>query len=162
MKKRPTQNQESSATVEGAHIIAPGRLPSKLNTVVAEVLCRLLNQERLTSLDAVSGASTTRLSAVTFYLAEKYGWPIVATDRAAGCRDGRIAWVAQYRLDSEVITAAMAKGAGPWCLKVRAARLARRANAARAKLLADRANAARLARRQHRGQAGLFDGGAHG
>ena len=148
MKKRPTQNQESSATVEGAHIIAPGRLPSKLNTVVAEVLCRLLNQERLTSLDAVSGASTTRLSAVTFYLAEKYGW--------------RIAWVAQYRLDSEVITAAMAKGAGPWCLKVRAARLARRANAARAKLLADRANAARLTRRQHPGQAGLFDGGAHG
>ncbi len=162
MKNRPTQNQESSATVEGARIIGPGRLPSKLNTVVAEVLCRLLNQERLTGLDAVTEASTTRLAAVVHYLTEKYGWAIVATDRAAGCRDGRIAWVAQYRLDSEVIAAAMTQGAGPWCVKVRAARLARRDNAARAKLMADRANAARLSRRQHPGQAGLFDGGGHG
>ena len=104
----------------------------------------------------MSEASTTRLSAVTFYLVGKYQWPIEARDKAAGCRDGRVAWVAEYLLSPEVITQAMAAGAGDWCAKVRAARLARRAHAAQARSDADRANAARNTRRQHPGQWGLF------
>ena len=83
MKTPDTAKAVSSATRQGAQIISPGGLPAKLNTVTAEVLARLLNYERLTSLDAVDEASTTRLSAVTFYLAEKYGWPIEAVDKAA-------------------------------------------------------------------------------
>lgn len=160
MKTPETTKAVSSATRQGAQIIGPGGLPSKLNTVTAEVLARLLNYERLTSLDAVDEASTTRLSAVTFYLAEKYGWPIAAMDKAAGCRDGRVAWVAEYFLDPEIVARAMAAGAGDWCAKVRAARRARRTNAAQARREAERANAARKARRIHPGQQALFEGGA--
>ena len=125
----------------------------------AEVLARLLNYERLTSLDAVDEASTTRLSAVTFYLAKKYDWPIEAVDKAAGCRDGRIAWVAEYFIAPEVVARAMAAGAGDWCGKVRTARRARRAHAAQARRDAERANAARKTRRHQPGQQGLFEGG---
>ena len=160
MKTPDTTKAVSSATRQGAQIIGPGGLPAKLNTVTAEVLARLLNYERLTSLDAVDEASTTRLSAVTFYLAEKYGWPIEAVDKAAGCRDGRVAWVAEYLLDPEIVARAMATGAGDWCAKVRAARRARRAHAAQARREAERANAARSARRHHPGQQGLFEEGA--
>ncbi len=160
MKNARPAKAESSATRQGAQIIAPGGLPIKVNTVTAEVLCRLLNHERLTSLDAVSEASTTRLSAVTFYLCEAYGWAIEATDKAAGCRDGRVAWVSEYSLPAETIARAMAAGAGVWCASVRAARLARRAHAARAKREAERVNAARRTRREHMAQAGLFEGGA--
>ena len=160
MKTPDTTKAASSAPGQGGQIIAPGGLPAKLNTVTAEVLARLLNHERLTSLDAVSEASTTRLSAVTHYLAKEYGWPIEAVDKAAGCRDGRVAWVAEYFLDPQVIARAMAAGAGDWCAKVRAARRARRAHAARARREAERANAARKARRNHPGQQGLFEGGA--
>ena len=159
MKTPDTTKAVSSATRQGAQIIGPGGLPAKLNTVTAEVLARLLNYERLTSLDAVDEASTTRLSAVTFYLAEKYAWPIEAVDKAAGCRDGRVAWVAEYFLDPEIVARAMAAGAGDWCAKVRAARRARRAHAAQARRDAERANAARNARRPHPGQQGLFEAG---
>ena len=160
MKTPDTTKAVSSATRQGAQIIAPGGLPDKLNTVTAEVLARLLNHGRLTSIDAVSEASTTRLSAVTHCLAKEYGWPIEAVDKAAGCRDGRVAWVAEYFLDPQVIAHAMAAGAGDWCAKVRPARRARRAHAARARRGAERANAARNARRNDPGQQGLFEGGA--
>jgi hypothetical protein len=153
---RPSK-AESSAPGQGAPIIAPGGFPTKLGSVCAEVLARLLNHERLTSLDAVKEASTTRLSAVTHYLATVYGWPIVADDRAAGCRDGRVAWVAEYSLPSDTVARAMAAGASAWCAKVRAARRALRAKAAEAKRAAERANVVRK-RRPHPGQSDLFDG----
>ena len=93
MKTPDTAKAVSSATRQGAQIISPGGLPAKLNTVTAEVLARLLNYERLTSLDAVDEASTTRLSAVTFYLAEKYGWPIEAMDKAAAVMAAWHGWL---------------------------------------------------------------------
>ena len=160
MKTPDTTKAVSSATRQGAQIIGPGGLPAKLNTVTAEVLARLLNYERLTSLDAVDEASTTRLSAVTHYLGKEYGWPIEADDKAAGCRDGRVAWVAEYFLAPEIVARAMAAGAGEWCAKVRAARRSRRAHAAQARRDAERANAALKARRHHPGQQGLFEGDA--
>lgn len=160
MKTPDTAKTVSSATRQGARIIGPGVLPAKLDTVTAEVLARLLNHERLTSLDAVDEASTTRLSAVTHYLGNAYGWAIKVIDKAAGCRDGRVAWVAEYFLPPEIIARAMAAGAGEWRSKVRAARNARRANAAQARREAERANAARKARRIHPGQQALFEGGA--
>ena len=160
MKTPDTAKAVSSATRQGAQIISPGGLPAKLNTVTAEVLARLLNYERLTSLDAVFEASTTRLSAVAHYLARQYGWEIEAVDKAAGCRDGRVAWVAEYFIAPEIVARAIAAGAGDWCAKVRAARRARRAHAARARREAERANAARSARSHHPGQQGLFEEGA--
>ena len=111
-----------------------------------------------TILDAVSEASTTRLGGATFYLINHYGWPIEATSKAAGCRDGRVAWVSEYWLPVEIIARAMAAGAGQWCAQVRAARRARRAPAAQARREAERANAARKARRHCPGQQALFEG----
>ena len=140
-------------------IIAAGGFPVKQNTVTADVLARLLAGERLTSLDTVYDASTTRLGAVVFYLANDYGWPIQSIDKAAGCKDGRVAWVSEYFLPAEIITRAVAAGAGEWCVTVRAARNKRRANAAQARREASRANAASSARRQHPAQWGLFEVG---
>lgn len=157
MKTPEPSKKDPSAIGQGAQIISPGKFPTKLNTVTAEVLERLLNYERLTSLDAVSEASTTRLSAVTHYLGKEYGWPIEADFKAAGCRDGRVAWVAEYFLAPEIIARAMAAGAGAWSAKVRAARRARRTQAAQARRNAERANASRRAGRSHPGQQGLFD-----
>ena len=123
------------------------------------MLARLLAGERLTSLDTVYEASTTRLGAVVFYLANDYGWRIQSIDKAAGCKDGRVAWVSEYFLPAEIIICAMAAGAGEWCAAVRTARNKRRAHAAQARRDASLANAASTARSQHLGQWGLFEGG---
>ena len=154
---RPIED-EASAPGTGSRIIATGGYPAKLATVTAEVLARLLAGERLTSLDGVRDASTTRLSAVVFYLQTEYGWPIEAADKAAGCRDGRVSWVAEYAMPSASIARAMAAGAAAWCTDVRRARAVLRANAARASRNAERINAARNPGRPSPGQRGLFDG----
>ena len=151
---------ESSVTRQGAQIIAAGGFPAKQNTVTADVLARLLAGERLTSLDTVYEASTTRLGAVVFYLAKEYSWQIKSIDKAAGCKDGRVAWVSEYFMPTEIIACAMAAGAGEWCAQVRAARCKRRAHAAQARREASRANAARNAYCQQPGQGTLFEGSA--
>lgn len=137
-----------------------GGFPARKNTVTADVLARLLNGERLTSLDTVYEASTTRLGAFTFRLRDDYGWQIETLPTACGCNDGRVSWVHEYFLPAEVITCALAAGAAEWCAEVRAERRKRRAHAAQAKREAIRANAARHARRPHPGQCGLFEGNA--
>ena len=157
--KRPTlQKAESSVTRQDAHIIGAGDFPVKQNTVTADVLARLLTGERLTSLDTVYEASTTRLGAVVFYLAKKYGWQIESIDKAAGCKDGRVAWVSEYFLSNETRTHTLAAGAVQWCAAVRAARTKRRTQAAQARREASRANAARNAYRLQPGQGTLFEG----
>lgn len=116
------------------------RFPSKCSSVTAAVLARLLNSERLTALDAVSGASTTRLAAVVHYLNHAYGWPIASQDKAAACGDGRVAFVAEYHLPADAIERAIAVGATEWCADVRAARAAQRDGAGRAVQKARQAN----------------------
>jgi hypothetical protein len=159
MKNARPSKEDASVPGQGADIIAVGRYPAKCDTVTAEVLARLLAHEKLTSLDGVREASTTRLSAVVHYLQSEYGWPIEATDKAAGCRDGRISWVAEYGLPHASIAAAMVAGAGVWCGRVRRCRTARRANAANARRQAARMNTARARARlqSHPAQAGLFE-----
>ncbi|MDI1259588.1 hypothetical protein [Aquabacterium sp.] len=156
---RPNIKTESSATVQGAPIVMPFGFPAKLNTVCAEVLCRLLLGERLTGLGAVGEASTTRLAAHIFYLEDSYAWQIERIDKVAGCKDGRITYVAEYFLHQSVIAHAMGRDAAQWCAKVKAARLKLRANAAKAKQQAERANRATAKRRQDAEQRALFDGG---
>ena len=160
MKTPETTKAESSVTRQGTQIITVGGFPVKQNTVTADVLARLLTGERLTSLNTVYEASTTRLGAVVFYLVNKYGWQIQSIDKAAGCKDGRVAWVSEYFLGNDTLTHALAASAGQWCAAVRAARTKRRAHAAQARREASRANAARNAYRQQPGQWGLFEGGA--
>lgn len=158
MKTPETTKAESSAP-NSVNFNVPGGFPAKHSSVCAEVLARLLNYERLTSLDAVVDASTTRLSAVVFYLASKYGWTIESTDKAAGCRDGRVAWVSEYTLPADTVARSMAAGAATWCADVRAARRALRAQATQARHKAEQANAA-IKSRPHPGQWGLFEGDA--
>jgi hypothetical protein len=161
MKNARPAKAVSSVTRQGAQIIAPGRLPVRQNTVTAEVLCRFLSYERLTGLDAVTEASTTRLAAYVDYL-KGYGWTTETVSKATGCADGRVTTISEYWLPAEVIAAAMAAGAGAWCASVRIARKALRAKAAQARREAERTNAARRARRDHHpGQGWLFEGGLH-
>ena len=160
MKNARPIKDEASAADQGAPIVNPGSLPVRRATVTAEVLARLLAGERMTGLDAVTCASTTRLSAVVHYLQTDYGWTIERTDRAAGCRDGRMAWVRVYWLAPEVIAqagAAGATGAAGWCSEVRTARLHLRTKAAHARRAAERANA-NLSNCPTPGQWSLFDG----
>ena len=154
--KTPDSTKAESSAADKREFTATGSFPIKKSSVCAEVLTRLLNYERLTSLDAVADASTTRLSAVVFYLASKYGWAIESTDKAAGCRDGRVAWVSEYTLPADTVARAMAAGAAGWCADVRAARRALRAKAAQARRKAEQANAAKKTR-PHPGQWGLFE-----
>ena len=160
MKKAPAATKVTTSAGGGADFTTPGRLPLKQNTVTAEVLARLLNGERLTSLGAVYEASTTRLGAVKFSLEETHGWNIRATDKAAGCNDGRLAWIVEYHLHPEAIEKAMAAGAGAWCEGVRKARLERRRKAAQAIREAARVNEARRNQRFRPGQRNLFEGPA--
>lgn len=156
---RNTQKSEASVAVEAVPIFTQGTLPKRKNTVTADVLSKLLSHERLTGLETVFGASTTRLAAVVEYLQRRYGWLISREDKVAGCSDGRVATVSEYFLLPEVVATATTKGSDTWCTEVRAARLALRAKAAEAKRKAAQANAARR-RYAHPDQYGLFEGGA--
>jgi hypothetical protein len=155
---RPIKD-EASAPGTGAAIVHPGTLPARQDTVTADVLARLLTGERLTGLDAVVDSSTTRLSAVVHRLESAYCWEIAREDRAAGCKDGRVAWVRVYFMARQVIALAAQAGAVAWCADVRRARAALRTEAAAARRAADRFNASRKTR-PSLGQAGLFDDGA--
>lgn len=157
---RNTQKSEASVAVEAAPIFACGELPTRKATVTAEVLARLLNHERLTGLEAVFNASTTRLAAVVEYLQKRYGWVISREDKVTGCADGRVATVSEYFLMPEVIATAAIHGAPAWCVAVRAARCALRTKAAEAKRAAARANASRGRLPACAGQFGLFEGAA--
>lgn len=159
MKKRPTPQKAASSAASTADSTTPGRFPRQLNTVVAEALARLLRGERVTSLDAVHEASTTRLGAVVHHLQGVHGWPIESTPIAAPCADGRVSRVAEYSLPKSVIAQAMAAGARAWCEAVRKARLERRKKAAEAIREAARINEARRNRRQHERQLSIaFEG----
>ncbi len=158
MKKAPDTAKAASSAPDTAKFTVPGNLPQRKNTVTAEVLTRLLNHERLTSLDGVYEASTTRLSAVAFHLAERWSWAIQTTDKATGCVDGRVAWIVEYHLHPEAIAQVMQDGAEAWCAEVRKARLERRKKAVQAMRAAAAANAARCPGQRHIGQSSLFEG----
>lgn len=156
----PIQKDEAGAPGQGAAILASAfqaRFPSRLASVTAEVLARLLRGERLTSLDAVAASSTTRLAAVIDYLTGQYGWAIDRKDLAAGCRDGRVAWVREYHLSAQVIANAQAAGGDGWCAGVWQERQQLRTKAPEARAAATRANLRRHALHQP-ARSGLLDG----
>jgi hypothetical protein len=153
-------NEGMSATLAGGSILA-GRLPKLTNTVVADVLARLLGGERVEGLDTVKSSSTTRLAAVAHHLTKKHDWFICREDKAQGCADGRVSTVAVYWLLQSTIADSNKKGAAVWCADVRAARLKLRAKAAEAKRNADAINAA-CKKRQDDRQADLFGGAQYG
>ena len=156
MKKAPAATKVTTSAGGGADFTTSGRLPLKQNSVTAEVLSRLLRGERLTSLDGVFQASTTRIGATKHSLEKTHGWSVHATDKAAGCNDGRVSWIAEYHLHPQAISKAMDAGAAAWCDGVRKARLERRKKAAEAVREAVRLNEARRSRRQHESQLSIF------
>jgi hypothetical protein len=143
----------------GAEIVSSGSLPVRQATVCAEVLCRALNGEVMTGMDAVFAASTTRLAAHIGYLESNYAWTFERGNRAVGCKDGRTQTVTTYWLAPPAIERALQCGGAAWCASVRAARSAKRAQAAQAQVLAHRLNLAKAARARNvqPGQTGLFD-----
>lgn len=116
---RNDPKDEAGAPGTGAAIVAPGALPQRVNTVRAEVLARLLAGERLTGLDAVSSAGTTRLAAVIHALSA-IGWRVDRDDIPVTCRDGRAAHVTAYWIRADQREAARA---GDWIQRVQLARL---------------------------------------
>lgn len=108
--------EEASAPGTGAAIVV-GKLPARMETVRAEVLAQMLTGQRLTSLDGVFDASTTRLAAHVHALQRDYGWHIDRADRAVRCVDGRTATVSEYWIKPESITAA-GGGAQIWAAEV--------------------------------------------
>ena len=154
MKNARTNEVETSVTGNGALILA--RFPVRCNTVIAEVLARLLRYERLTGLDAVFDASTTRLAAVVHSLQDAYGWTIERKDKATGCNDGRVAWVSEYYIEPGAVAAAMEGEAAHWCASVWRERTALRAKAAEAKRKAERLNLALKLNRPPLEQGALF------
>lgn len=106
-----------------------GAFPKRHATVIAEVLARLLDGEKLTGMDAVFGCSTTRLADHVHQLRHRYGWRIEGKDVEVRTKDARVAQVSEYRLPHEVIEAAVAAGGAEFCARVHAARARRRAGA---------------------------------
>lgn len=141
MNTRATSNKQKTGTPStGADNPAPGALLARKDTVIADVLARFISGERLTGLESVSSSSTTRLAAVVHALGG-YGWYIERDDKAAGCRDGRIATVCEYWMHPDQCAAAIDAGAGGWAAEVRAVRAARRKNAPKARAVAASVNA---------------------
>lgn len=120
--------------------------PSQKNSACAEVLARLLAGEVLTAADTLDDASTMRAAAHVHYLNTRYGWPIEADTRAAGCTDGRVVLIAAYRLPADCIHEARAAGAGEWCKQVKQARQVLRAKAPAAFRLAAALNKVKAAK----------------
>ncbi len=135
-----------------------GTFPTRLNTVTAEVLGRLLEGESLTGMDAVFGCSTTRLAAVIHYLTGEYAWAVDHVDMEVGTNDGRMTVIRAYFLPRAVIRKAFDAGALAFCRSVKAARAATRKDAAKAKEEAHRRNVARSAASRDVFQGSLFGG----
>jgi hypothetical protein len=150
-----TAQNERDDSIKVAYL---GSFPARHNTVTAEVLCRLLNGESLTGMDAVFGCSTTRLAAVIYYLAQEYGWYADHVDIDVGTNDGRVTVIRAYFLPRAVIRKAFDAGALEFCRSVKAARAATRKNAAKAKEQAHKRNAARSAASRDLFQGSLFGG----
>lgn len=137
---------------------AIGKFPPRHDTVTAEVLCRLLNGESITGMDAVFNCSTTRLSAVIHYLAKEHGWYTDHSDIVVGTNDGRVVTIRAYFLSRAVIRFAFDAGALEFCGSVKLARAKSRKLAPKARAEAAKRNAVRAAAKFDPRQGSLFGG----
>lgn len=157
---QPAKELTNNATDFITKPVTIGCFPTRHNTVTAEVLARLISGENLTGMDAVFGCSTTRLSAVIFYLTEEYGWTIDHVDIDVGTNDGRVAVIRAYYLPRATIRRAFDAGALEFCRSVKDARAKTRKHAPKARAEAEKRNAARAGARHDPNQGSLFSGGA--
>ena len=155
----PAKDQTNNTSDFKTNPVRIGSLPTRHNTVTAEVLCRLMNGENLTGMDAVYCASTTRLAASINYLSDKYNWTIDRVDIDVGTADGRVTVVKAYYLSRSTIRRAFDAGALSFCQSVKEARAKTRKHASKAKAEAAKRNAARAAAKFDPNQGALFSGG---
>ena len=141
MKNAPTAFSNESA--ENKRDYTCGILPHRVDTVVAEMLALLIEGRELTSMEAVFGQSTTRLSAHVYRAKERYCWQVKRKNVAVGTKDGRVVEVVRYWLPAEVREAALNSGARAWIERVKMARASRRKQAAKCRAAAAAKNAAR-------------------
>jgi len=106
-----------------------GTFPKRRDTVIAEVLARLLEGEKLTGMDGVFDCNTTRFADQVHELRRRHGWRIESPDVQVRTNDGRSVPVAEYWLPPEVREAAAAACGVEFCSEVRAARAELRASA---------------------------------
>ncbi|MCU0924725.1 MAG: hypothetical protein MUF44_01440 [Hydrogenophaga sp.] len=159
----PAATEVTTSVPNSAKHPQSGRLPTRLETVIADVLSQLLEGKRLTGMDGVYAASTTRLAAVVHDLEQTHAWTVERDEIANGCNDGRTTTITRYWLDSGAIKTARNAGADDWCAQVKAARAALRRKAMEAKREAYRKNQRKAMRTIPPGQGELFTvGGAHG
>ncbi|RYF28205.1 MAG: hypothetical protein EOO23_07555 [Comamonadaceae bacterium] len=142
MKNARPLNEEESSAPNRSDFTAT--FPHRHGTVAAEVLRRLLDGERLTSLDAVFDSHTTRLAAFVHYLTRDYGWEVSRIDKAVGTVDGRVTEIREYFLAPALLQQARAAGAAEYTALVTEARAIQRAAASKAKIEAKRRNTRRL------------------
>ena len=141
MKNAPVQTANEGAGDTANY--TPGTLPKLTNPVVAAVLASLLESKAMTGLESVFKQSTTRLSAVIYYLENKYDWHIDRRAVATGTNDGRIAEVSAYWLPQATIGQAFEDGAREWVDEVLQARAKRRKQVDKCKRIAKYKNIAR-------------------
>ncbi len=141
MKTPPNQTTFESAPRKANY--TPGRLPTRKNTVTAEVIATLLESKVMTGMESVFKQSTTRLSAVIGYLKHDYGWHTESRNIAAGTKDGRVSYISAYWLPRVAIEKAFEAGARKWIDEVKIERAKRRKLSSKCKEQAAKLNAAR-------------------
>jgi hypothetical protein len=119
--------ESKKQNTENAAIVAVGVFPRRINTVLAEVLARMLRGEALTGMDGVFDCSTTRLASSVFQLRSLNGWKVLSDERTVECKDGRMTKIVAYRLDADTIERARAAGGDEWIAGVMTARAELRA-----------------------------------
>lgn len=92
------RGQAHSEYIEPRQAITARQSP-KPDTIRARILAALQAGRSLTSLDVWREFGGSRLAADVHAL-RRMGWPIVDTETAVACREGRSARVASYRLDT--------------------------------------------------------------
>ena len=157
MKNAPTANSSESAPDKRDYTY--GALPSRVDTVIAEMLALLIEGRTLSGMEAVFEQSTTRLAAHVHYAKTAYGWPIEsARGFCVVTKDGRVVEVARHSLPIAVREAALNAGARVWIELVKEARANRRKHAGKCRATTAAKNAAgplmRLAA-PHQGEQGI-------
>ncbi|SFC33987.1 hypothetical protein SAMN05216344_11494 [Polaromonas sp. OV174] len=152
---RPAKKNTDNTTNFIAKTPTIGTFPKRRNTIIAEVLSRILNGEFLTGMEAVFIASTTRLSSPIHTL-RKNGWPIKSDEKEVGTNDGRVTEISSYYLDPATIGLAFENGAHEFCQSVKEARAKLRKKAPEAKAKATKRNADRAAAKFNPNQGDLF------
>lgn len=157
---QPAKTQTKHATDFKTNTVFIGDFPARHNTVIAEILARLLNGENLTGMEAVFCASTTRLSS-PIHILRKDGWRIEAVDKVVGTNDGRVSEICVYYLHTAAIRLAWKNGAQEFCQSVKVARAKLRQHAPKAKAKAAKLNAACAVAKFNPNQGDLFSDGSH-